>query len=140
MKKLYKGFLKDEVLFVGYSSKDKVMSNSIYNAFTKSGLKVYAMSKNKDASHDVKVYNNYEDLPNIPKSAYVLLGKTNADVAVKELVDQGVKKIAMHSAKHASDKVVELCSNNGVELVAGCPMMLYGKGIHRIHGFFAGVK
>ena len=141
MNKLSKDFLKDnEVLFVGYSSRNKAYSNSIYQAFTNHGYKVYPFNTKENASYDIKVYRKPEELPTMPKSAFVLLNKANASKAVRMLADQGVKKILFYSAKSVDEETQKLCEEKGIEMAAGCPMMIYGKGLHKLHGLLAGVK
>lgn len=141
MNKLSKGFLKDnEILFVGYSSRNRAYSNSIYQALANNGFKVFPFNTKENGSYDIKVYRKLEELPAIPKSAFVLLNKGNTAKAVRMLVDRGVKRILFYSAKGVDEETQKLCETNGIEMAAGCPMMLYGKGLHKFHGILAGVK
>jgi hypothetical protein len=73
----------------------------------------------------------------MPKSAFVLLNKSNAAKAVKELIDKGVQRILF---RMADLETLAECEKAGVEATVGCPMMLYGTGLHKFHAFFAGVK
>ncbi|MBH1940833.1 CoA-binding protein [Mobilitalea sibirica] len=141
MKKLYTGFLADnELLFVGYSSRNNQYSKSIYQAFSNNGIKVYPYNTKENASYDIKVYKTLEELPKMPKAAFILLSRENTAKAVKQLADKGINKILFHSAKTADPAVIEECEKRGIETAIGCPLMLYGKGLHRFHGFLAGVK
>lgn len=141
MNKLSKSFLKDnEILFVGYSSRNKAYSNGIYQAFTNNGFKVYPFNTKENASYDIKVYKKPEELPTMPKSAFILLNKDNTAKAVRMLADKGVKRILFYSAKGVDEDTQKLCESKGIEMAAGCPMMLYGKGLHKFHGILAGVK
>ncbi len=138
MAKLYKNFFKDkEILFVGYSSRDSAYSKEIYQAFVNNQMKVYPYNKKENATYDVKVYRNLEELPVMPKTAFVLLNKSNAAKAVKELIDKGVQRILF---RVADPETLAVCANAGVEATVGCPLMVYGKGLHKFHAFFAGVK
>jgi predicted CoA-binding protein len=106
MKKLTKDFLQgNEVLFVGYSSRNSAYSKGIYQAFTNHNIKVYPYNTKENASYDVKVYKNLEELPVMPKNAFVLLNKENTTKAVKLLIKKGVKKILFYNAK-----IVDSCS------------------------------
>lgn len=137
MSKLYKTFFKDkDILFVGYSSRNSAYSREIYRAFVNNQMKVYPYNK-KDASYDVKVYHSLDELPVMPKSAFVLLNKSNAAKVVKELIDKGVQRILF---RVADQDTLEECEKAGIEAIVGCPMMIYGKGLHRVHAFLAGVK
>lgn len=138
MAKLYKNFFKDmDILFVGYSSRNSAYSKEIYQAFVNNQMKVYPYNKKENASYDVKVYKDLEELPVMPKSAFVLLNKSNAAKAVKELIDKGVQRILF---RMADQETLAVCQKAGVEAIVGCPLMLYGKGMHKFHAFLAGVK
>ena len=139
MVKFSKNFFQDkEVLFVGYSSRNKAYSNGILQGFSNNDIKVYPYNTKENAAFDTKVYKNFDELPVMPKSAFVLLNKSNSDKVVKELIDKGVKKILFYS-KIEPQLQLE-CDKAGVEIAFGCPLMAYGKGMHKIHAFFAGVK
>jgi len=141
MEKLSKDFLKDkEILFVGYSSRNKGFCNSVMNAFVKNGFRVYPMNTRTGEGFDVKVYKSFEELPKVPETAYILLNGVNVINAIKPLKQNGVKRVLFQNEKIAEKAVVELCRELGIDMAVGCPMMLYGSGLHRLHGFFAGIK
>ena len=141
MVKISKDFFKDnEVLFVGYSSRNSAYSKSIYQAFTNNQMKVYPYNTKDNATYDIKVYENLAELPIMPKSAFILLNKENTTKAVKELIGKGVKRILFHSAKSVDPAILQECEKAGIETAAGCPLMVFGTGIHKVHAFFAGVK
>ena len=141
MVKLYKGFFTDkEVLFVGYSSRNIGYSKEVFNAFTNNQMKVYPYNIKQDANYGIKVYKSLEELPIMPKSAFVLLNKTNTGKVVKELIGKGVKKILFYSQKTVDETTLAECQNAGVETAYGCPMMIYGTGFHKFHALLAGVK
>lgn len=141
MVKLYKGFFKDnDVLFVGYSSRNSGYSKSIYKALTDNRLKVYPYNIKENASYDVKVYKNLSELPVMPKSAFILLNKDHTAKAVKELLGKGVKRILFQNKNMVDSTVVAECEKAGIETAYGCPLMIYGTGLHKFHAFVAGVK
>lgn len=133
-------FTEKDVLFVGYSSRNKAYSNSVYQAFTNCDIKVYPYNKKDDAAFDLKVYRKLDELPVIPKSAYILLNKANTSKAVKQLIENGVNKILFYSKSTVDSDTLEECDKAGVVTAIGCPLMIYGTGIHKLHAFFAGVK
>jgi acyl-CoA synthetase (NDP forming) len=140
MVKLYKDFFKDDnVLFVGYSSRNSAYSKSIYKAFTDNRIKVYPYNTKENATYDVKVYKSLSELPVMPKSAFVLLSNENSAKAAKELIGKGVKKILFRS-KQVDPAVVAECEKAGIETAYGCPMMIYGTGLHKFHALLSGVK
>jgi len=141
MKKISRDFFKsDKILFIGYSSKGRRFCSNVLNAFVKNGFKVYPMNTRTKDGFDVKVYQSYDELPEMPDTAYVLLKGVNAERAVNSLKDKGIKRILFQSERMVDQSVREQCERMGIETAAGCPMMLFGSGLHRIHGFFAGVK
>ena len=141
MAKLSRGFFTDnEILFMGYSGSSQAFSKSIYKAFTDAGLKVYPVNPKKSDSYEVKVYNDIDELPKVPATAYILLNNKDVKNTVRELKEKGVKKILFQLGKTADKEILDDCAAVGIEAVVGCPMMVFGKGLHRFHGFLAGVK
>lgn len=141
MTKLSKDFFSSkEVVFIGYSGRNQVFSRMVYQAFVKNGLTVYPINKEKDRSFDIEVYNNFSDLPKIPEAAYVLLRKQNSADVVSTLKDNGIKKVLFHSNRNVDQATLNKCEEMGIETAVGCPMMVYGKGLHKLHAFFKGIK
>ena len=141
MTKFSKDFFNDkEVLFVGFSSKNKPFCMSIYKAMTNNGIKVYPMNNKSNSNFDIKVYKDFNELPKVPQSAFVLLNKNNAKKVIGQLKDKGIKKILFQSKMTADSEILNQCQQMGMETAIGCPLMLYGSGLHKLHGFFGGVK
>lgn len=141
MVKLSRGFFTDsEILFMGYSGSAQAFSKSIYKAFSDSGLKVYPVNPKKSDNYEVKVYNDISELPKVPTTAYILMNNKDVKNTVRTLKDKGVKKILFQLGKTADKEILDDCAASGIEAVVGCPMMVFGKGMHRFHGFLAGVK
>ncbi len=141
MKNLRNEFFKEkEILFMGYSSRAPQFSNMIYKAFTDAGMKVYPVNPKASVKYDVKVYHDIGELPRVPSTAYVLLNNSNAKKAVRQMIDCGVKKIMFHRGKTADQSLLDECNKAGVETAVACPMMLFGSGLHKLHGLLAGVK
>lgn len=140
MTKLSKEFFENnEVLFVGYSNKNQAFCNMIFQAFSNNGIKVYPINKN-EGNYDVKVYRSISDLPKIPKTAFILLNRDNTKKIIGELANCGIKRIEFQNSKNVDSAILEDCAKRGIETLVACPMMKFGKGIHKVHGFFAGVK
>lgn len=141
MDKLSKNFFSDDdLLFVGYSGSKRAFSQQLYRAFLRQGIKVYPLNTNENGNYDVKVYQNLDELTQIPKTAYILLNKDNTKKVIQQLFDQGVKKVLFHSKKTVDEGTFSECKRLGMTAAVGCPMMVLGSGIHKIHGFFAGVR
>ncbi len=73
MVKLSRSFFTDkDVLFVGYSSRNNAYSKEIFKAFTDNHMKVYPYNTKENATYDTKVYKSLEELPSVPKTAFIL--------------------------------------------------------------------
>lgn len=144
MAKLTKEFFSNgEVIFVGYSgenSRNSAFSKQVYQAFVRSGIKVYPLNNKVNARYDIKVYNGLTDMPKVPKCAYVLLNRDNTRKVIKLLADNGVKRILFQNKKNVDLETLNECKKVGIETAVACPMMILGSGMHKIHGFFAGVR
>jgi predicted CoA-binding protein len=141
MAKLSRAFFTDnEILFMGYSSSTQAFSKSIYKAFSDAGVKVYPVNPKKSDVYEVKVYNDISELPKVPTTAYILMNNKDVKDTVRTLKDKGIKKILFQPGKTADKEILDDCAASGIEAVVGCPMMVFGKGMHRFHGFLAGVK
>ncbi|MDF2543815.1 MAG: hypothetical protein K0S47_3533 [Herbinix sp.] len=141
MAKLTKDFfMNNEVIFIGYSSRNASYSNLIYQTFTKNVIKVYPINNKENAQYDVKVYKSLNELKAIPKTAYILMKKENTAKAVKELASKGVKRILFHNNKTVDAATLDECKKAGIETAIACPMMILGGGFHKFHGFLAGVR
>ena len=141
LKKLSREFLTEkELIFVGYSSRNQGFSKALYKGFMDNGIKVYPMNKNAGGTYDVKVYQSFDELPNIPQTAFVLVNKEHAIDAVKSLAEKGIKKVLFQTKRSVDEEVLGICKDAGMEVAIGCPMMLFGGGLHRFHGWIAGVK
>lgn len=141
MAKLDKNFFSDkEVLFVGYSTRNHFLCKEIYKAFERNGIKVFPLNKKAGGSSEVEIYKNLADLPQVPQTAYIHLKKDNTKQVINELADSGVKKIMFQNKRAVDQETLAECEKLGIETVVACPMMFVGTGIHRIHGFLAGVR
>ncbi|MFA5859960.1 MAG: CoA-binding protein [Elusimicrobiota bacterium] len=129
-----------DVLFIGFSSRNTRFCSMISDAFTNSGIKVYPMNTNPGAKFSQKVYRGFSELPLVPHCAYVLLKSENTKKVVPLLIEKGVKRILFHNKKTVDPETLQICKDAGIETKIACPMMLYGKGLHKFHAFLAGVK
>ncbi|MDT8903624.1 CoA-binding protein [Anaeroselena agilis] len=129
-----------EVLFVGYSSRNAGFSRKVYEAITAAGIRVYPLNPKGSGDPAVKVYRSLDELPAVPAAAYVLLGAGKAGGVVRELAARGVKRVLFHIGKTADAVVLAECRALGMETAVACPLMLFGGGIHWLHGWLAGVR
>ncbi len=140
MVKLSKSFFESEVLFVGFTEKYRRFCTQVYDTLTKKGIKVYALSAEPKEKFSVPVYADIAQLPKVPSCAYVINDRPETARVVETLHAKGVKKILFNSKNVADQAILDRCRALGIETAIACPLMLYGGGLHRLHGFFAGVK
>jgi acyl-CoA synthetase (NDP forming) len=133
-------FINDEMLFVGYSSRMVAFCKNMHQAFTNNGIKVYPFNTKKSSNYDVKVYNSLEEMTVVPKTAFILFNEDSEIKVIKQLADKGVTRILFQDSKAGRKEVIEECSKMGIETLVACPLMKFGKGLHRFHGFCAGVR
>jgi hypothetical protein len=140
MKKIDKNFIVDnQILFLGVAKKYKMFCNSVYKAFAKNSIKVFPV-KIDESGCNFETFNSINEIKKMPKSAYSILDTPDNKKIIKELKNKGVTKILFHSKNIIDDELISQCGNLGLEVYVSCPLMLYGKGIHRFHGFLSGVK
>ncbi|MCL1791674.1 MAG: CoA-binding protein [Peptococcaceae bacterium] len=140
MEKINKDFFGGEVLICGCSDIDRVYYKNLYKAFTDNGVKVFAMPTAPESSLGFETFKSFDELPKVPSSAYVLSHKKNTPGLIEELDNLGVKKIVFYGKVCADQEALDLCDKKGIQTRMGCPMMLFGGGVHRLHAFLAGVK
>jgi predicted CoA-binding protein len=124
------------ISFLGYSSRDEAYSAEILKAMSAKGLTVYPVNPRQGASFQSKVYASLSELPAKSEDAILLLSNEKADAALDELAAKGYKRVLLRHKGTAVAKAEKL----GLEVAVGCPLMAYGKGLHRFHGFLAGVR
>ncbi len=140
--KLDKEFFEGgEVLFIGYSSSNPGFSRMIYKAFTNAGLKVFPINTRQGGrGFDIKVYKSLDELPHIPKSAYVLISGKKTKDTVEQLKDKGIKRVLFHNSRLATPEALDICAKAGIETAVACPMMVFGSGLHKLHARIKGVN
>jgi predicted CoA-binding protein len=140
MAKLTKDFFSDgEVLIIGYPLNDDPSMKMILSAFIRNNIKVYALNPKADTDLDIKIYKSFSELPKIPKCAYIYLKKDEITPWIGDMVNNGVTRVLFHSRKDVEPADVEACKKAGLEPAVACPMMLLGKGLHKLHKLLAGV-
>ncbi|MCL1917639.1 MAG: CoA-binding protein [Peptococcaceae bacterium] len=140
MEKINKDFFGGEVLICGCSKQDNLYYKNLHKAFSDNGVKVFPMPTTPESALGFETFNSFDELPKVPNSAYVLSHKCNTPVLIEHLNKLGVKKVVFFGKACADKSVLDSCEEKGIQVRMGCPMMLFGGGIHRLHAFLAGVK
>lgn len=140
MVKFTGSFFEKEVLFIGFNKKEKWFCNQVYNALMKHGISVYPVSNEPKDTFEVPVYGSLDDVPKTPKCAYIITDIPETKRLIGPLHERGIEKILFNSKNVADEAVLNQCESLGIETAISCPLMAYGRGFHRFHGFLAGVK
>lgn len=136
-KALFKG---GKVIFAGFSKRNEAYSMSIYDALSGAGLEVYPYNPRKGETFSVKVFDSLDGIPGKPNAAIIAVKADHALSLVDSLHGRGIKNILFVSRTAASPAVLQKCDSLGLTAAVACPLMLYGKGFHRFHGWLAGIK
>ena len=132
-------FENNEILFFGATKKYKMFCNSAYKALSGRGIKIYPLCDEADI-FSFKVYKDFNELPVIPKTAYTILDTDDNRKIINQLKERGIKRILFHSKRIIDQDILDRCAELGIETAIACPLMIYGSALHRVHGFFAGVR
>lgn len=133
-------FNESELIFIGYSQKYESFCMNVFQTLTQHGIKVYPINTRSDAKFTIKVFRSLSELPKTPTIAYVLTNQENTRKLIPQLKEIGIKKILFQSKKNVDQAALDLCQELKIETALGCPMMVFGSGIHKIHAFFTGVR
>jgi len=132
-------FSDNEVLILGYPLQSDPSMKIILPAFGRNNIKVYAVNTNASGDTEIKIYKSLDELPKVPKCAYIYLEKDEIRPWIAVMKEKGVQRVLFHSKKDVAPEDVEACREAGLETAIACPMMLLGKGLHKFHKFLAGV-
>lgn len=133
-------FDNEEVVLVGLSSNKKSYSQMVYKSMIEQGVTVYPVNNRKDATFGINVFESIIEVPRTATIACVLTRKEHNEGMVEQIITMGIKKILIRSKSQLSEKDIEAINREKIEVTIGCPNMVLGKGLHRFHGYLAGVK
>ncbi len=139
MEKISKDFWGKEILICGCEKKDIGFLKNLHKAFAANGVEVCALPTKPEEDPGFQTYSNLAALPHVPRCAYVMSPKEELPAMVDELKAAGVSRIVVYNKKKADDAFVADCAKKGVEVRAGCPLMLYRGFPCSMHAAFAGV-
>ncbi len=139
MEKITKAYLGNEILICGVTRADNMYYRRLNKAFTKAGIKVYGLPTNPESKLDFETYPDLDALDHMPECAFVLCDKKDEPKLVKDLAAGGVRRLLFYSPSYVSDELQDYCGKKGIEVRAGCPLMLYNGGPCYLHAALGGV-
>ena len=138
--RVFKSFFSaKDVLFIGYSKRQAAFCKGVKDAFERAGAKVDPVNPS-GGPEGVAVYAPLAAVPATPELAYILTSKANTANLVDGLASRGVKRVIFQSRMSVDDATLGRCSVLGMETAVACPLMAFGGGFHKFHGFLAGVR
>jgi predicted CoA-binding protein len=132
-------FTPGPLAFVGWSSKQLAYCESIRAALEAKGFSVFPVNSNPASEFGATVHRDLASVPSDVVQAFILPTGDSALAAVEELARLGFKRLLIRSGKLAAAAVAK-AGELGLEVTTGCPLMAYGKGLHRFHGLLVGVR
>ncbi len=122
---LIKDFLDKRNVFavVGASRDPKKYGYQVYKDLKQAGYKVYPINPNAEEILGDKCYPNLESLPIKPDVVDIVVPPPITEKIVQSCKKVGVKKVWMQPGSE-SEKAIEFCRENGIEVVYGVCVMV----------------
>jgi predicted CoA-binding protein len=138
MKETIQEFLNDKkVAIVGASNKKDNFGRSIMTELSKAGYEVFPVNPRCEEVEGVACVPSVRDLPEQVKGVILAIPSTLTEEVVSECAGTPIKRVWMIKGMGRgaySEKAHELCKAHNIEVVYGfCPMMFFGKGMHKFH-------
>ena len=131
---LVQDFLDQEkIAVVGVSDKRETGCNQAYRKFKEAGYSVSAVNPRLTSFEGDPCYPDLGSIPEKPEAVFILTNPKVTEQVVQQCVDVGVKWVWMHclmgtkpgaaaSMTSVSQEAVEMCRQNGIQVIPGsCP-------------------
>jgi len=124
-KELVKEFLRRENIFavVGVSRDKRKYGYRVYKNLKKAGYKVFPVNPNAKEIEGEKCYSSLSYLPEKPDVVIFVVQPRVTEEVVKECKKLGIKRVWMQPGSE-SEKAVNFCTENNIEVVHGICVML----------------
>lgn len=119
------------IAVVGVSREEKAPPNLIYRTLRDKGCQVYAVNPKAESIDGDPCYPSVKDVPAELDGVFIMTNPEISKMVVGECVEAKVPRVWMHenalfgeANSSVSQEAVEICKQNGIEVIAGgCPMM-----------------
>jgi predicted CoA-binding protein len=139
-RKVSKDFFQPGPLaFIGWSSKQLAYCESIKTALEARGFSLFPVNTNPASGFGPKVNRDLAAVPADVVQAFILPTGDSALASVEELAGLGFRRILVRNRKLSAAALAK-AAELGVEVATGCPLMVYGTGLHRFHGLLSGSR
>jgi hypothetical protein len=121
-------FAKGEIIYWDVLKKGVIcpISKKVTQVLVKNGVEVFEIKKSEDAVGP-------GSLPKVPEHAYVLYHREDEQFVINQLIQCKVKHVLFHPFHAPSKEALNICKENGIETVIGCPNMVFGYGCCKAH-------
>ncbi|MEW5814009.1 MAG: CoA-binding protein [Spirochaetota bacterium] len=130
-----------KVGIVGVSRDSQKWGNMLFRTLKKRDYTVYPVNPNTEEIMGAKCYPSVKLLPAEVENIIITVPSNITEQVVTEIPGTHIKRVWMHRGGgqgSQSEKAIEYCRNNGVEVVYDlCPLMFIPPaGIHKLHFLF----
>jgi predicted CoA-binding protein len=141
MKKTIEDFLAQKKLAIAGASPNKDnFGKYLMQELLKNGKEVYPVNPGYQEIEGTPCVGNVRELPADVESLILAVPPSLTDEIVEQALGSGIRRIWMIQGVGRgaySEGAHQKCRDNNIEVVHGlCPMMLFGKGMHRFHFWF----
>jgi predicted CoA-binding protein len=138
MKKIIEDFLNSKsIAIVGASTNKDNFGLSLLKELSKIGYRVHPVNPGYDEIEGLPCVDSVKELPEDVEGVILAVPPTLTEEIVMECVETPVKRVWMVKGvgKGAySEAAHQVCSEHNIDVVYGfCPMMFFGKGLHKFH-------
>ncbi len=126
---------------LGASATKKKFGNYILKAMVERGFKVYPIHRTASVVSGVKCYNSFDELPEKPEAAIVVVPPKQSEIIVKQAAAAGVKNIWLQLGAE-SHSAITYCHANDMNVVSGECMMMFFRNPgfpHNLHRWVWGI-
>lgn len=134
-----------KIAVAGVSDRRDTGCNLAYQKFKENGYQVYAVNPRIKEFKGEPCYPDLRSIPEKPDAVFILTNPKTTEEIVRQCVELGVNKVWMHcmmgvkpglakSMTSVSQNAVDLCRENGIEVIPGaCPnQFIKPDGAHNI--------
>lgn len=127
-------FASGKFALLGVSKSKRNFARSVYDAFSRSGLKVFPVHPAGGSSRDLELYPSINSLPEPVDSAILCYDTRKSGDVLAELKAAGVKKLWFQQGSY-DNSVLDLARELEIDFYTGCVLMyLPGTAFfHRLH-------
>ncbi len=134
------------IAVVGVSRNEGEAANLIYKTLRGKGHQVYAVNPQAETIAGDPCYPGVKDVPAKLDGVFIMTNPEVSKQVVGDCIEVGVPRVWMHENAFAgkanssvSQEAVEMCNQNGIQVIAGgCPMMFLEFG-HKCMRWLLGV-